>query len=113
MSISKLFRGMGALSLLVSASSFLLTTWGEQSDVVRYGIILAHIGLLFCASLFSVKALKDARTGRVILWTSAAIIPVASIVPSGENWTSAMRPPNSDCSLYRIVPSLMFQTIAS
>ncbi len=73
--VTQLLRALGALFLLISASTFLLSAWPEQNDLVRYLVLSGHVGGLFLAALYCGKKLKEPKTARVLLWTSTATVP--------------------------------------
>lgn len=76
-------RAVGALLLVIAASSFMFRDWGQLDDVTRYLTLLGQLVLLAAAGFFCGLKLKEKRGARTFLSLVVAIVPVHFAVLGG------------------------------
>lgn len=77
---SRALRVLGALLLATSASTFMFQNWDQQSDVVRYFMLLGHTVVLVLAGVLCGSGLQAARSARTLLGLVLACVPVHGAV---------------------------------
>ena len=75
-SLSDLLRGIGALVLIATASTFLFQNWVEGDDLQRYLSLLAQTMLLALAGFACGLGLRESKGARTFLGLVAASAPV-------------------------------------
>lgn len=80
---SRVLRVVGGAFLIASASTFLLHRWEEQSDLLRYSLLLLHTLLLAAAALFCGFGVKESRGARSFLAIALSVVPMNAAVLGG------------------------------
>lgn len=62
-----LLRYLGAAAVVFALYSFLMRGWSGTSDVMRYGVLLGHTGLLVITALLSARWLGESKGPRLLL----------------------------------------------
>lgn len=75
-SFSRTLRVIGALLVVLSASTFMFQHWDHQSDVVRYFMLLGQTVTLAAMGLFLGLRLQAVRSARTLLGLVLACTPV-------------------------------------
>lgn len=74
-SLPKLLRWLGAITLLSSALTFLVSEWMHTDQVLRYGYFLGFTVLLSACGWFCITRWKDDKGARTFFALGAAILP--------------------------------------
>lgn len=92
----RVLRGIGAVLLVIAASSFMFRDWGQHDDVTRYLMLLGQLVLLTAAGFFCGLKLDEKRGARTFLSLVVAVIPVHFAVLGGVLYSQlAMDAPTS------------------
>ena len=83
LTISSMIRLVGAVLLLVSASSFMIEQVSNQNATIRYLALLGHTLFLGIAGLFCALKLKESRSARTFFAIVVASVPVHFAVLGG------------------------------
>ena len=76
-------RGIGALVLIMSLSSFLFQGWNHVDDATQYLMLLAETILLCIAGVLSIKWLNEPRGARTFVALTLIAIPVNFAIMGG------------------------------
>jgi len=74
--ISKILRSIGAIIIVVSASTFLFQHWTPGSDLQRFLLLLGFTSVLSIGGLFCGIKLKESKGARTLLGLTLAVTPV-------------------------------------
>jgi hypothetical protein len=81
--LSRLLRGIGAVALLASASTFLVQRWEAGGDLERYFTLLAHPAVLALLGVYCGTRGRDTKAARTFVALAAAFVPVLGCVLGG------------------------------
>ncbi|MBN2529592.1 MAG: hypothetical protein JXR76_24600 [Deltaproteobacteria bacterium] len=81
--VSSIIRLLGAILLVVSASTFMIEQVSDANDVVRYLALLGHTVFLGIAGIFCALKLKESRSARTFFAIVVASVPVHFAVLGG------------------------------
>jgi len=81
--LSRLLRGIGAIALLASASTFLVQRWEAGGDLERYFTLLAHPAMLALLGVYCGTRGRDTKAARTFVALAAAFVPVLGCVLGG------------------------------
>jgi len=99
----RILRALGAVLLVVAASSFMFRDWGQHDDVTRYLMLLGQLGLLAAAGFFCGLKLEEKRGARTFLGLVIAVIPVHFAVLGGVLYSQlALDNPESHLATHAI-----------
>ncbi len=99
----RILRSLGAILLVVAASSFMFRDWGQRDDVVRYLMLLGQLGLLAGAGFFCGLFLDEKRGARTFLSLVVAVVPVHFAVLGGVLYSQlALDAPTSHLAAHAI-----------
>ncbi len=99
----QVLRALGAVLLVIAASSFMFRDWGQRDDVVRYLMLLGQLGLLAGAGFFCGLKLNEKRGARTFLSLVLAVIPVHFAVLGGVLYSQlALDAPSSHLAAHAI-----------
>ncbi len=73
---SRLLRGIGAVIIIASASSFLFKHWTPGNDLERFFLLLGFTVILSLGGLFCGLRLKESKGARTLLGLTLAVTPV-------------------------------------
>ncbi len=74
--LSRVLRGIGALIIIASASTFLFQRWAPGSDLQRFLLLLGFTSVLSLGGLFCGLKLKESKGARTLLGLTLAVTPV-------------------------------------
>ena len=74
--LSRILRSIGALIIVVSASTFLFQHWAPGNDLQRYLLLLGFTSVLSLGGLFCGLRLKENKGARTLLGLTLAVTPI-------------------------------------
>ncbi|MGC4086816.1 MAG: hypothetical protein QM756_02745 [Polyangiaceae bacterium] len=81
--LARALRGVGALLVVASASTFMLQRWQAGNDLWRYAMLGGHSLLLLLVAHLSGHKLRESRSARSLLALFLATVPVVFAVLGG------------------------------
>lgn len=81
--LPSLIRGVGAFALAIAMYTFLMKGWQQGSDLLRYGMMLAHTITLLAAGLLSGRWLHESKGARLLVIMALASIPANAAILGG------------------------------
>jgi hypothetical protein len=81
--LPRVLRGIGAIVLILSLSSFLLQGWHLVDDVTRYLMLLAETIVLCVAGVISIKWLNEPHGARTFVGLTLIAVPVNFAILGG------------------------------
>ena len=74
--LSRILRSIGAIIIVVSASTFLFQHWTPGSDLQRFLLLLGFTSVLSLSGLFCGLRLKESKGARTLLGLTLAVTPI-------------------------------------
>ena len=92
--LPRVLRSIGAIIIVVSASSFLFQHWAPGNDLQRYLLLLGFTSILSLGGLFCGLRLKESKGARTLLGLTLALTPInftvmGAMLFSQFSWDSA------------------------
>ncbi len=105
--LPKLLRALGASAVLFSLYTFLFKGWEGSTDLIRYGMLLAHTCLLAVLALGSGHFFKEGKGPRLMMMLALVSVPINFAI------LGAFIASGSAVAMQQVVPSYVFWSIDS
>ncbi len=81
--MTRILRGVGAVVLMASASTFLLQSWSSGTDIQRYCTLLGLTAVLSLTGFFCSLGIRENKAARTLLSLTLALIPIHTAILGG------------------------------